>query len=583
MVVFELLSGRGIVAQLPALPDFGLSPVTVKELVTHENIRTRKNPSPANLGNLGMVYHANDFYTEASKCYELAVLKDSKEWMYDYYHGILNNELGKPEKALRCFKEVIKKDSSLLMAWYYCADAYFNISKTDSAEQILLKISGLPGASSEDPEKNRELAYPLETYATYQLARIYLLTARTDQAEKVLKEIVDRHKAFGPAYRQLEVLYAGRGDSALARHFASRANDLVFSYTTPYDSLVDKLALLSRSETYLMRFIDIAIRSNNLSRAITLLDHGLKYDPDNGEYVSRMVQYSLKVGLVPKALPLLDRNLKYISNNIGELKEVGFLLSNSGLQDKALNYFKQAARLTNEKPEVFADIAVWLYNHGAMAESEILIDTLRVLYPGDPVIPSIASAMYLDAGEKEKAVHYLNELKRISPGGPKTLSVMGLFAEKEGKAAMAKKYFEQSYLLNPKDRFLLNKLFGIYRFENNHKKALRVLEDAVILYPNNSEFQTKIGEFLINCPDTLLRDYEKGREYLERAYYNITFTIPSHILTGKNLSLAYQRLGNHEKSLHYIHETITYAKLADAPLDLLTDLYNQAKNISTAR
>ena len=120
--------------QLPEYPDFQNIPKLLQEQISVANRKTYRNPSANNLGRLGMVYNSSSYYEKAAQCYQLAVKKNSGKWIWSYYLGYLNMELGESNASIENFRQVTKKDPKNFLALFYTAEACQNLGLSDNAE-----------------------------------------------------------------------------------------------------------------------------------------------------------------------------------------------------------------------------------------------------------------------------------------------------------------------------------------------------------------------------------------------------------------------------------------------------------------
>ena len=274
--------------QLPDYPEFKDIPKSLQEQISMAGRKAYLNPMANNLGWLSMVYYSSNYYERASQCYQLAVKKNNRKWIWNYYLGYLNLEQGESDKSIENFKIVFKKDPKNYLALFYLADAYQSLGLTDNAESLFKKIAALNDRDIVKRDTIRENDFPLQTYALFRLSRIYMNSNRLDSAEITLKELIENQISFGPAYRLLGTVYTMEGNVLLANKYNVRANDLN-EYTPPADVLIDQIAVMSRSDIFLLKYIDDATRSGNVKLALKFFDHALKYLPDNKYLISKAV------------------------------------------------------------------------------------------------------------------------------------------------------------------------------------------------------------------------------------------------------------------------------------------------------
>jgi tetratricopeptide (TPR) repeat protein len=502
-----------------------------------------------------MVYHSGTYYDKAVKCYQLAVKRNEGKWIWSYYLGYLNLELGESVPSIENFSTVLKYDPKNNFAEFYTADANQNIGNSTEAERIFRKIAALNDNDLVKRDSIRQNDYPLQTYAMFRLARIYLNSNRTDSAEAVLKEIIKNQITFGPAYRLLGNVYTTSGNILSGNKFNIRANDLV-EYTSPSDQLIDKITLMSRSDTYLLKQIDDALHSLNFNWELMLFDHALKYIPDNKFLLSKAIFGYLYLGFGEKAIPYLDKHFNYYTDDYRELMLFAILLYDKGFREQAMKYFNQAKKVKTGNSE----LSIWLADRGMMEEAIILMNEQLKGDPENPKVLTDAVNLMLKFGNKEMAIIYLNKLKKISPSNNEAIKLRGIIAESEKNFKDALSDYENFLKSDPKDMFVIRRLAAIYITDKTWDKAIRHFRMALDNFPNEPFILEGLGKLLIFCPDSSLRDNMEGREFSERAFINYRSTIITKISAGRNLATAYAIAGDKQSALKYINLTMDMAR-----------------------
>ena len=541
--------------QLPEYPDFQTVQKSLKEQILEVGRKTYWNPSEDNLGMLGMIYYSSAYYDKAKICYQLAMKKNSIKWIWNYYLGYLNLELGESKSSVENFRQVVERDPTNYLAFYYTGAAYLNLGLIVDAEHIFKRIGKLNDGDFIKMETTRANDFPLPTYALFRLARIYMDSNRLDSAKLTLIELIDKQINFGPAYRLLGNVYNREGNISLGNNYSVRANDLA-EFTPPSDILIDKIALIARSDNYLLKQIDDAIRSGNFNWAIQLLNHSLKYNPDNKFLISKAIFGYFSMGFDKLALPFLDKHIKYFSDDFNELIELATVLFNKGFKAQSMNYFNQARKI---KPDN-SRLALWLLDRGNEEEAIRLLNEQLAKYPENEKILTNAVNMMLKLGFKEKAIEYLANLKNISPSNIDAKKLSGMILESEGKLKEALSAYEQSFSDNPKDIYIIKYLAKMYLKEKMWNKALIHFKLSLVVYPNEPFILNGLGNLLISCPDSNLTNVNEGREYAERAFINVHSTFETKISAGADLTIAYALLGDQRMASKYINLITNLAK-----------------------
>lgn len=555
--------------QLPQYPDNANVPKSIREQITSARLAVLIYTSSDNLGKLGMNFHSCADYEKAAKCYQLAIEKNSNKWKWSYYLGYLKLEQGELREAIDYFKHVTDKDSDNYLAWYYTAEAYEKLGHTDSAEKIFETVATSADVDFDELNRNRENFLPLKAYSLFQLARIYLNANRLDSAENTLKVIIDNVPTFGPAYRLLSNVYSRKDNSSEETRYAIRANDLA-DYAPPVDSLVDEIALISRSDQYLLKQIDNAIRSGNFRWARRLCDQSMKYFPDNKYLVSKAIFENFRQGNNDKALSMLDRHFNYYSNDAKELMDVTDLLFDKGLLKESKKYFDQVRKLMPQN----STLALWLYERGKKQEAVSIMDDLLRKNPENTTILSDEIKLLVNTGDSDLAKQYFTRLEKISPGSTATLKAGGLIADKEGDHKKALSLYERAYQIDSADLIFTKDLIDIYIREKDWQQAIKHFRSALNIYPNEPVLLEGLGRLLIACPDPAFKNIVEGIEYSERAFINFRSPYKTKLSAGKNLATAYVYTGNKKKAAKIINMTISLAKEANSDQEYITYFRN---------
>lgn len=566
--------------QIPALPDFTplSEPVKVQLSVAHQ--KAYDSPSSDNIGQLGMAYHSSANYDQAKMCYQLATKKDKSKWIWNYYLGYLNQEMGNSKEAIENFNAVITENPNALMVWYYLGKAYRNSGSVDKAEAAFNKIANITNENS--GEKSVRLSYSsLSTIARFELARTYLNTNRINEAEKLLKEVEKGNETVGPLYRLLGNIYAAKGDSVLSRNYITRAQDLAIG-TTVNDTLIDRITLISRSELYLPKQIDEANKSNNPEWASILFDNALLYLPENKHIITKAIKFFLQMNKGEKAMPYLDKNLNNFKESFKEMSEISSLLYIKGYYAEAIPYFEQTMKLAPDSFDILKNFALCYWKGNKKDSALALMDEVYINNPQNPQVLANEVDFMLYIKDKEKAKSFLNKLKQVAPYDPVVLKLNAIITELEGNKSVAITMFEAALKNDPTDLEIAKKLGAIYTEQRLWAKAINLFRGSLKYHPNESFFLEKLGTLLISCPDPNLQNIREGLELSERAFFHVSSTPETLLAVAKNLALGNAMTGNFQEANSYITIAINIARSEKVPKNYMDALLTLASQIEQA-
>jgi len=557
--------------QLPQPPDLQALSIRLKEQLSDAFKKANRKPTSDNIGTLGMVYHSSAYYDEAAICYKIAEKKKKKEWIWSYYLGYLNQEMGDPNAAIGNYRSVIKKNPQVYLAWYYAGECYQKIGSSDSAEIAFKYIITGTDRNFIVKTARRYDYFPLVAYSMYNLARIYVDTRQYELAEKTLKEIIDYQRAFGPAYRLLGTVYSIKGSESLSNRYLVRANDLAGN-PSPVDTLIDKLSLMSRSDMYLLKRIDEAEKNVFPEFALELVNHALTYFPENNYLVAKAIKLFLIRDIGKQALPYLDQHINYFRKDYNELKSVGDLLYKKGFYSQAINYYSNAIKLKPEDNQVQSCMVICLSKVGKKQESLNLTNAILEKNKTNPAIIADEVILLFNLGEKEKALIWLARLRKLSPSYPKGLQLSGMFDDQEGRWEKALPLYYSAFKGDPEDLTTVQLLGNLLVRQKMWDKAIPFYSKALEYHPNEPFILERLGTLLVTCNDLNFRNITEGRDLCERAFIHTASHSVTLISAGRSLAIAYSALGDNLNARNIIKMTINLARNEKFPPEYIANL-----------
>lgn len=578
---FQTISKRKITKNIPVVSENAMLLETVAEQIDEALTQARRRPNAENIGALGMVYHSSAHYAEASRCYELASKTDETSWIWNYYNGYLNVELGNSDVVVREFTEVLRKNPEAHLARYYLGEEYKNQRNYAEAGKHLKNLAENQQIKT-PANQSRKDHFPLSTYASFQLGRLYFDKGEYGVAKKTLQETIAKYKLFGPAYKLLGTVYNMEGDTVSGKKFTIRANDFI-SFSPPVDTLLDKITLLSRSELYLLKKIDEAEDSFHSDWALQLVNQGMKFMPDNNYVVSKAIKIYLWKNQNDNAIRLIDRHMKLFEGNYSELKATAINFHQKGLFAEEMKYLEKALEIRSDEIMVLENQSGCLYVNRKKDEAFAMMDLLIEKYPDDVDVLARITDQLFQFNEREKAMQMLAKLKRMDPSNPTATRISASLALESKDVPAATKLLVASFRGNPKDEKTVRLLGDLYKNQKMWKNYIGMYQTALENSPNNPDFLDRLGEVFITCPDTTVVDYEKGRDYLERAFTH--YNCPPQILigAGSQLAYAYAKLGDMQLANVTISQTVNIGRRLNIPATeqrRLENLHRAFQNLS---
>lgn len=556
--------------QIPDIPESANNSMVVQEQLNEAYEKAYRKPSAQNLGELGMAFHSSANYTHAAQSYQLAIKKDKKEWKWNYYLGYLHKELGESGKVIEYFNRVVELNPDAYLAWYYLGEANRNIRKMDLAEKAYSRILNTHRKEGENKTTTSN-HQSLNIYGLFQLSKIYEETDRLDLAEETIRKLLIENDLYGPAYRVLGSIYRKKGDDISGNEYNIRANDLL-PFSPPVDSLIDKLALMSRSELYLLKKIDEKAITSNFGSALLLVNHGMKYLPDNRYFLSKAIGVFLASNMNNEAIKLVDKHKSYFMNDYPELSLTGNHFYQKGLYSEAIKYWERAVELESGYIDILKKLALSYWRIGERAKTEEILTEAAEKNRDNPEFLADIVFAFLQFRYIDKANEYHAKLHQLPQNNPKIQKINGKAAEYRGNFKEAISYYEASFKSNPQDEETIHYLGELLLYEEMWEKYIEFLKDAIKHNPNSPELLDKVSAVLINCPDNSLRNYDEGIKYSIRAFTNTNSPFNVVLSSGKNLAFALLTKGDKQNALNIIQKTINLSQSVETPENVKQEL-----------
>lgn len=257
--------------------------------------------------------------------------------------------------AIERFEEVLESnpDSDKLM--YYLG--------------VLYEESGRP----EDAIRMYEMVPPISGLykdARLRLAYKYKEGESIDQAKRVLKEGIRRQPKTVEFYQYLGGIYEREGDYPAAVKLLIRATKafpedemLFFSLGVLYERMKDipkavevmrKVLKLNPKNAGALNYIGYTLveQGGNIDEAENMLQEAVHLKPDDGYIVDSLGWLYFKKGDLTRAFFLLSRALKLVPGEPTILKHMGQVCLERGEKVEALKYFKKALEAWGQKENV---------------------------------------------------------------------------------------------------------------------------------------------------------------------------------------------------------------------------------------
>jgi tetratricopeptide (TPR) repeat protein len=498
--------------RLPVLPDLTGQPRALIDHLRTADRAARERPTVAGaVSALGMAYHADVFYDEAAQCYALGEALDPGDWRWPYYAALIQKELGASTAAADCLRRVTALNPDFTPAWFRLGEAALKLGRSDEAETAFRKA--IQTGREHPPPPGGPLGFPMTAYATHGLARLALERNDPEEARLLLEALIEAIETFGPAHRLLGRAYQELGREEDAGERLARAAGYP-PYPPPSDAMVDALARVSCSATYLLKQMGVAEQNQDGVWAEYLARRALKVNPDDPELLVGLGILLLRLQRPDEALSYIESYREQAPNDFHTLTTIGYGLVNSGRPGKAEAFLQEVLNKNPGATRVYNALGFALARLERFDEAIHMCQEALTIDPNDVDAHNNLAAFLGHEGRFDEAVAHYHEALRIGVNPAEAYTNLGRMFAERGKFDEAREYLEAALQIRPNYIKAHNNLGIIQAQQGAYKQARAHLEKVLRISPEYEKAYLNLGQILVqqgeldeaaSCLETVLR------------------------------------------------------------------------------
>ena len=411
-------------------------PAETRKQVEQAYAAARRQPQDAGaVGKLGMLldtYHQSE---DAALCYRGAHLLAPTAFKWLYYWGSLLLRERKMGEALPILISALRLEPEYLPARLKMGEALLGAGKTEEAGKI---YEGILKDYSDTAE------------AYYGLGRVKAALGDQAAAAELYRQACELFPTYGAAHYGLAVAYRKLGRIQEAEEQANLHERNNYIVPPLADPLQDEFRALDMSAaTHLERGVQLE-QVGRIDDAIAETEKALDLDPSlakahlnllilyakTGKAMQAEEHYKSLLALAPDQFPDAYYNYGVLLRNQGKFDEaeqafrktlaiaptndaahdnLGYLLERQGKLEEAANEYKKAIDANPMSRQAHFKLGRILVNQKHYAEA--IEELQQTLTPVDEATPSYEYALgaaYGRAGNREQALHYLEQAKDMA-------------------------------------------------------------------------------------------------------------------------------------------------------------------------
>ncbi|HUU41393.1 MAG TPA: tetratricopeptide repeat protein, partial [Desulfatiglandales bacterium] len=368
------------------------------------------------------------------------------------------------------------------------------------------------------------------------------------------------------------------------------------------------------------KLMDAYDHMGSYDKAINTLRKILAKAPEDTELRIRLAGYLEKEGRLKEAveeyliiMPKLSEDEK-----IASMKNIGYLLFQTGQKNDALQWYLKAAKYDKNDPNLYYNIgsiydelknydqaekylslaidlkkddiegrlmlAQSLFNKGKLIEAKRYVQEVLEINPGHMDSLTLLAAILEKEGNKKAAKEIYAKILSNDPKNTIILFNLGILEAEKGDVKKAVNYLNQLLKIDPEDVQAREALFDIYQRQKKNDLAFDQARILIKLIPDKVFYYTFIFEYLVDRSK-----FEQLSEYMLTGVK----ANPKNFELRQYLILAYLKLKKNELAAKEMEEALKLkpnntdllyqlARLKEdaGDLDQALDLYNKILKIS---
>ena len=384
-------------------PDLSNVHADVSNAVGKARDQVREDPlSDARWGNLGMVFMAHEWYTEAQSCFREATRVGLNEFRWRYYLAVLqeSEDLVAAERTYSQAVAMRPRYAPLRFRW----------------AGVLLRLGNLDQAQVQFQEAS-QLA-PLEPAPRIGLGRVARGRNDLEDARGHLETAVALSPSGRDAHRELAGVYHLLGKAELASQELQRAATLTDSHGGLPDPLMQQVENLANAARHLAMRADQLVMERQLPAATRAYQTLIQKRPDLARARMNLAEVLLSQGRQSEALREYRNVIRLFPGDALAWFKFGYALERMGRKEAAVRRYEHAISLKPDYPQAHHALGRLQEQRG---DSQAALNSFRQAIQADsrfvPARLALGTALQKQ-GRLDLAIRHFRTAAQLAPEDP---------------------------------------------------------------------------------------------------------------------------------------------------------------------
>lgn len=485
-LVLSVLVPQRLPDDFPALPDPPPQNAALRALLNDANTKAREHPNSAeDIGRLGMIYHANQYYDQARRAYGIASRLESDDYRWPYCLALVEEESGRDAEEYDLLKSAVKNRPDYYPALQKLADIYYKRDNLDEAAryyQLALRSGG----------KDCELQ------ALFGLGRIAVRRQDWTKAVESAAPLARGYPYVRTPHQLLVEAYDALGQKEKAdeeRRALLEPTMIVIPLIK--DPLGKELLGLSCSATRLLKEAGLFSRFRQPDDAIQVARRAVEVEPGDADAHHFLARTLLEAHggdseAVTEALGQLNQGLRLRTDDPLPLWYFATIFFTQKKTDAAVDQLRTMLAGHSAKPESHYYLGLVADHQGRAQEAAAHYRDALKADPGNAEAYHKLGLISVKEGKLDEATSCFKKAVQLKPGFDMARCNLGVALDMQGKTGQAIEQFEAALRLKPNDATTHKYLAIAFAKTGKLSQAIQHLREAVRLVPADEEARIQL-------------------------------------------------------------------------------------------
>ena len=311
--------------------------------------------------------------------------------------------------------------------------------------------------------------------------------------------------------------------------------------------LKDGLEKYSNSPSLMALLAELYWYQDKLELALSYQQKASIIEPENQDHYYGLIRLYQQLEEYDQAFATISRAREMDPREPSWLHLLGSLYTTQGNPDEALEAYIEAIELDPSEARSYQMLGDFYNEQGNYSDALAAYERAIELNPDDPWL-YFYLGIFLDGQDNDnKAREMIHKAVEIAPDNSWLYFLVGEFFNKQGNYSDALAAYERAIELDPNEAYYYDTLGNVYRYMGNFDKAIKAFLSAIKIAPRVSGYYWSLGHAYM----------DKGQYDEAISEFNRAIALdPKDVHLLRNLGRIYRNNGDYDRAILTFHKAL---------------------------